>query len=85
MKPDSTTFQAPESSTLAAGAYDAASRTLELEFRDGSAYRYAGVPAGTFEALAAAPSKGRYFNAAIRDRFPSRKVLPALSNARSLS
>ena len=59
-----------ESTTLAAVAYDDARETLQLEFRGGALYRYFGVPAPVYDALLAAPSKGGYFNRAIRGNFP---------------
>ncbi len=61
---------AVESTTLAALAYDDAHEILQLEFRSHAIYRYFGVPAPVYEALLAAPSKGRYFNQAIRGNFP---------------
>ena len=63
-----------ESSLLASAAY-ASDATLELEFCNGSIYRYFAVPPEVFEALLAAPSKGTYFNQSIRDHFPFQRVL----------
>ncbi len=62
-----------ESSLLASAAYSDA--TLELEFRNGSIYRYFAVPPEVFQALLAAQSKGAYFNQSIRDHFPFQRVL----------
>jgi hypothetical protein len=59
-----------ESSTLAALAYDDAREILQLEFHSRAVYLYFGIPAPVYEALLAAPSKGRYFNRAIRGKFP---------------
>ena len=61
---------AVESTTLAALAYDDAHEILQLEFRSRAIYRYFGVPAPVYEGLLAAPSKGKYFNQAIRGNFP---------------
>ena len=61
---------AVESTTLAALAYDDVHGILQLEFRSRAVYRYLGVPRPVYEALLAAPSKGRYFNRAIRGAFP---------------
>lgn len=58
---------AVESETLASVGYEGG--TLELEFRDGPVYRYVDVPAAVHAQLMAADSKGRFFNARIRDRF----------------
>jgi hypothetical protein len=58
------------SATLARIAYDASRRLLHLEFRDQTVYQYVGVPAEVYHALLRAPSKGRFFNRAIRGHFP---------------
>ena len=60
----------PVNSTLIAGVgYEANSTLLHLELRDGSLYRYFGVPVEVYEGLLAAPSKGVYFNRRIRGSF----------------
>ncbi len=59
-----------ESATLVAIGYDDAREILQLEFRSHAVYRYFGVPGSVYEALVVAASKGRYFNGAIRGRFP---------------
>ena len=59
-----------ESTTLRALAYDGGSRILQLEFCTRAIYHYYGVPAGVYEALLDAASKGSYFNRVIRGRFP---------------
>lgn len=59
-----------ESTTLAAVAYDGFRGILRLEFRSRAVYSYFGVPRLVYEALLAAPSKGSYFNHAIRGVFP---------------
>jgi hypothetical protein len=57
-----------ESSVLAAVAY--APAELWAEFTTGEIYRYSNVPLSVYEDLLSAESKGRYFNARIRDNFP---------------
>jgi hypothetical protein len=59
-----------ESSALFRVNYDAGARLLEVEFRDHTIYRYRGVSAETHAALLGAESKGKFFNTAIRNRFP---------------
>jgi KTSC domain len=59
-----------ESTTLVAIGYDEAREILQLEFRSHAVYGYFGVPGSVYEELVAAPSKGRYFNGAIRGHFP---------------
>ncbi len=66
---------AVESSALAILAYDDAHEILQLEFRSSAIYRYFGVPVQVYEALLGAPSKGRYFNQAIRGNFPFSRAL----------
>ena len=53
------------SSTVAAIGYDATTKALEVEFRNGSLYRYADVPAKVYEAVVAAPSVGRALHALV--------------------
>ena len=60
---------AVESSTLATIAYDRTRELLQLEFSSRAIYQYFGVPATVHEALLRAPSKGGYFNQAIRGKF----------------
>jgi hypothetical protein len=45
-------------------------RELDIVFVSGRRYRYEGVPAGLAEAFKESFSKGRFFNARIRDDFP---------------
>lgn len=58
------------SSTLATIAYDASRQLLHLQFRDRTVYQYFGVPAEVYQALLRSPSKGQFFNRAIRGIFP---------------
>jgi hypothetical protein len=62
------------STTLATIAYDDTRTLLQLEFRSRAIYQYFGVPAAVHEALLGAPSKGSYFNHAIRGRYPVIRV-----------
>ena len=63
-----------QSSSIAAVSYDDAAFTLEVEFVNGSVYRYFEVPAAVYLAFMGADSLGRYFNAQIRDRYRYDKV-----------
>jgi KTSC domain-containing protein len=67
------------STTLSTVAYDDNRHLLQLEFCSRAVYHYFGVPAAVHEALLGAPSKGSYFNQAIRGRYPYVRVssLPA--------
>jgi len=57
------------SSNLSAIGYDEIPATLEVHFRNGTAYRYLNVPKFVFEALIRAPSKGGAFNEMIRVKY----------------
>jgi hypothetical protein len=58
-----------ESATLATVVYDETRELMRLEFCSRAVYIYFGVPAAVHQALLGAPSKGRYFNQAIRGQF----------------
>ena len=62
------------SSVIRAFAYDRASAALDVTFVSGRRYRYFMVPAYVAADFADAFSKGRYFNARIRDRFPCEEL-----------
>jgi hypothetical protein len=66
--------QVLDSSSLASVGYDKMSRTLEVEFVNGSVYQYFEVPAGVVGELLSAESAGRYFNAHIRPRYRYTRV-----------
>ena len=51
-------------------AYRPESRSLEVEFVSGRRYRYSDVPEEVATRFRAAFSKGRFFNAQIRDDYP---------------
>jgi hypothetical protein len=63
-----------ESTTLATVAYDETRERLQLGFCNRAVYEYFGVPSAVHQALLGAPSKGKYFNHAIRGRFPYRLI-----------
>jgi lysyl-tRNA synthetase class 2 len=54
--------------------YDPLTKTLDVEFVSGSRYRYSDVPEAVGAGLEAARSKGRYFDANIRDRYPTERL-----------
>lgn len=70
------------STTLATVAYDDIESLLQLEFRSQAVYHYFGVPAAVYKSLLDAPSKGSYFNQAIRGRYPYVRV-PGLRAAQT--
>lgn len=63
------------STVIADMAYDPDTGTLSVWFRpSGRRYDYFEVPSAVYEALRRAPSRGRYFNARIRDAYPFAKA-----------
>ena len=60
--------------------YAPEAQELVIEFATGRRYVYAEVPEEEVKAMRAAFSKGRYFNARIRDRYPCREVSAPLSD-----
>lgn len=62
------------SACLKSFAYDYGSGILELEFRTGGVYQYFGVPPEVHEALADAPSPGRFFHRNIRGVYPFERI-----------
>ena len=64
----------PVSSTnLRSVGYDPQNSVLEIEFKSGT-YQYSGVPATEYAALMAAASHGSYFNAHIKDAYPTHRI-----------
>ena len=77
---------AVDSTTLATVDYDEARALLQLEFCSRAVYLYFGVSPAVHQKLMEAASKGRYFNQAIRGRYPFRlipdfNILPTAAEA----
>jgi len=68
------TILTPESTAFCWFSYDDANRLLTVGFRNKTCYQYSGVPEHVFALLQSSPSRGQYFNFAIRNRYPGRKV-----------
>ncbi|RRI02078.1 KTSC domain-containing protein [Mesorhizobium tamadayense] len=63
------------STALRSAHYDPATKILSVWFvPSGDRYDYEEVEPETYAAFTAAPSKGRFFNEFIRDRYSSRLV-----------
>ena len=63
------------SSNLKAVGYDAATKTLEIEFLNGGLYQYSSLPQSIYDGLMAASSHGQYFDSHIKKGgFPYRKL-----------
>jgi hypothetical protein len=68
------TIMTPESTAVCWFSYDDVNHRLTVGFHDQTSYVYTGVPERVFTLLSSAPSRGRYFNLAIRNFYPSQKV-----------
>lgn len=62
------------SSVIRGFDYDAEARALTIRFVSGARYRYDAVPAALVCAFRAADSKGRFFSAQVRERFPTTRL-----------
>jgi hypothetical protein len=69
-----------QSSILASVGYCAVTCIFDVELRNGTLYRYYGVPAHICWNLLCADSKGRYFNQQIRSAFRHQRFSPPLSS-----
>ena len=64
-----------ESKMFTSVAYEPADQILYLRFRKtGDVYRYFGFPVTEYQAFLDAESRGRFFLAHIRDRFPFERM-----------
>ncbi|MFI2436880.1 KTSC domain-containing protein [Streptomyces sp. NPDC018693] len=54
------------STNLVSVGYESNSRALEVQFKNGSVYQYAGVPEAVYSGLMSAASKGRYLDAFVK-------------------
>ena len=63
-----------ESSNIASIGHSFPRRMLEVEFKNGSIYRYSGVNNKTYKALLSADSKGKEFHRLIRGKYPYKKI-----------
>ena len=55
------------SSNISSVGYDLQGRILEIEFLNGSIYRYFHVSEGVYRGLMSAPSHGQYFDTYIKN------------------
>lgn len=68
------TIVTPGSTAFCWLTYDDVNHRLTVGFRDQTSYQYRGVPEHVFDLLSSAASRGKYFNLAIRNQYPSQKV-----------
>lgn len=62
------------STNIRAIGYDLETQILEVEFNSGSVYQYHSVPASEHDAIMNAESKGKYFNANIKNNYTFTKL-----------
>ena len=60
-----------ESSNLAAIGYDAATKTLQVDFKNGKRWQYQNVPSELFVEFSKADSVGKFFATRIKSEFLS--------------
>lgn len=63
--------------------YDADNLTLDVEFYNGSRYRYFGINRGIIDGMERSPSHGAYFWSQIRQRFPYELIQKATGSVSS--
>lgn len=71
---ESTRRVAVESTNLKSVGFDPKGKILEVEFHHGGVYRYFEVPEAIHTALMKADSKGKYFQANVRNKFRFERV-----------
>ncbi len=62
------------SSTILSVGYDAASETLEVEFKSGGVYQYYNVPEPIHQQFMESSSKGQFHHTYIKNGYPCSKV-----------
>lgn len=62
-------YIAVSSTNLSDIGHDATTNTLSVIFKGRSAYFYPGVPVEVYDRFVAAESKGRFFNAEVKDKY----------------
>lgn len=63
-----------DSSNIEAIGYDADHRELYVRFIEGNTYAYSDAPIEAFDEFLRSPSKGSFFNRAIRNTYAYRQV-----------
>ena len=62
------------SSTILSAGYEAASETLEVEFKGGSLYQYYNEPESVYHDFMASDSKGKFLHVYIKSSYPCSRV-----------
>ena len=67
--------QRVSSSNLHSVGYDVEALNLQVQFHTGHVYEYSNVPNWQYAKLMGAISKGSYFDANIKDKYITRRIL----------
>lgn len=70
------------SSGIRDAVYFSDRRELQITFLSGRTFAYSDVPQSIYDAFVASPSRGAFFNIAIRGRFQFHEVTPSLEPTR---
>lgn len=62
-----------KSSNVKSATYDPASREMDVTFKDGETYDYAGVPMRRFNSFDSAPSKGKFMHTKVIPNYKATK------------
>lgn len=71
-----------KSSNIAAVGYHKKTETLRIKFNVGTIYDHPGVPSILYKKLKAAPSKGSYYNAYIKEAYTGHRIDAGLPGVR---
>jgi len=63
-----------QSDDVGSVSYDEGSRRLVITFQNGSIHEYNDVPHDVYVGFTAAPARGVYFNAYVKERYPFRLI-----------
>lgn len=63
-----------ESTSIKSAGYDGKEKILEIEFQTNLIYQYFGVQVEIYEALFEAPSKGKYYNSNIKNKYRYKRL-----------
>lgn len=63
-----------ESSNIKAVGYDPASKTLEVEFKNGAVYQHSGVPQDLADRMVHSESVGGFYNKMVKSTFKGERV-----------
>ncbi len=63
-----------KSSNIRSVGYDAATKTLEVEFQGGNVYQHEDVPQDLADRLVRAESVGRFYNQNVKGTFEAKRI-----------